>query len=167
MLKFNAILERFHQQGEKTGWTYIAIPHNISEKINPGVNKSYRVKGKIDNHHFEWVGTVPMGDGQFIIAINATMRKAIKKGIGEPVTVHIEKDEQEKAFNEAFLICLADEPGAQEYFNSLPKGHQRYFSNWIDAAKTEATLTKRIAQAVNALNMHLGFGEMIRMNKKG
>lgn len=165
MLKFDAILERFHQQGEKTGWTYIAIPLSISEKINPGIKKSYRVKGKIDDHNFEWVSTVPMGDGTFIIAVNATMRKAIRKSIGETVTVHIEKDNQEKPLNEAFLICLADEPDAQEFFNSLPRGHQRYFSNWIDAAKTESTLTKRIAQAVNALALQLGFGEMIRKNK--
>ncbi len=165
MLKFDAILEKFHQQGEKSGWTYIAIPFSISEKINPGVKKSYRVKGKIDDHKFEWVSTVPMGDGTFIIAVNAPMRKNIKKTVGETVTVQIEKDNQDKPLNEAFLICLADEPDAQEFFNSLPRGHQRYFSNWIDAAKTESTLTKRIAQAVNALAMHLGFGEMIRKNR--
>lgn len=166
MHEFKAVLEKFHQQGEKTGWTYIEIPIDVSENLNPGVKKSYRVKGKIDNYQFEWVSTVPMGGGHFIIAVNASMRKAIRKTVGEQVTVEIEKDSKDKPFNEAFLICLADEPAALEFFNTLPKGHQRYFSNWIDSAKTESTVTRRIAQAVNALAMHLGFGEMIRMNKQ-
>jgi hypothetical protein len=47
----------------------------------------------------------------------------------------------------------------------LPKSHQKYFSNWIESARTESTKAKRIAQAVNALSIGLGYGEMMRMNK--
>ncbi len=166
MPEFGAILKKFDQKGEKSGWTYFEIPFDVSEQINPGVKKTYRVKGKIDNYVFEWVSTIPMGDGHFIIAVNAGMRKAVKKSIGEQVRVQIEKDTQERPLNEALLACLEDEPRALEFFNTLPKGHQRYFSNWIDSAKTDDTQTKRIAEAVNGLAMHLGFGEMIRMNRK-
>lgn len=166
MPEFKAKLEKFNQKGEKSGWTYIEIPFEVSEQINPGVKTAYRVKGKIDNYSFEWVSTIPMGDGYFIIAVNAGMRKIIRKPIGEYVTVQLALDTKEKPLCEEFLLCLEDEPDAFEFFKTLPKGHQRYFSNWIESAKTDVTKTKRIAQAVNALAMHLGFGEMIRMHKK-
>ncbi|MBP6687980.1 MAG: YdeI/OmpD-associated family protein, partial [Lacibacter sp.] len=58
--------------------------------------------------------------------------------------------------------CLNDEPTALQYFNSLAGGHQRYFSKWIDSAKTEPTKAKRIAMAVNALARKMGYTEMLR-----
>lgn len=166
MIEFKAILKRFHQQGEKTGWTYIEIPIEVSDQINPGVKTAFRVKGKLDSFSYEWISTIPMGDGHFIIAINAEMRKGISKQLGESVAVQMELDTQVKPLCETFMICLEDEPAALEYFKTLPKGHQRYFSNWIESAKTDATKAKRIAQAVNALAINLGFSEMIRMNKR-
>ncbi len=94
------------------------------------------------------------------------IRKKIRKGNGDTLKICLEVDNKEKPLSEELLVCLADEPPALEFFRSLPKGHQRYFSNWIESSKTATTKTKRIAQAVNALALHLGFGEMIRMNKK-
>ncbi|HQV55523.1 MAG TPA: YdeI/OmpD-associated family protein, partial [Chitinophagaceae bacterium] len=44
--------------------------------------------------------------------------------------------------------------------------HQKYFSKWIDAAKTEPTKVKRITMAVNALAKKVGYPEMIRAAKK-
>ena len=65
-----------------------------------------------------------------------------------------------------FMECLADEPRALEYFNSIPKSFQNYFSKWIETAKTEPTKTKRIAMAVSALAKKMNFPEMIRAQKK-
>ena len=64
------------------------------------------------------------------------------------------------------MECLADEPKAIAYFKTLPPGHQRYFSHWIDSAKTVPTESKRIAQAVSALAKGFGYGEMMRSLKK-
>ena len=63
-------------------------------------------------------------------------------------------------------LYLNDEPGAFEFFKTLPGSHQRYFSKWIDSAKTEPTKAKRIAQTVNALAKNLGYAEMLRALKK-
>jgi uncharacterized protein YdeI (YjbR/CyaY-like superfamily) len=68
------------------------------------------------------------------------------------------------------LECLADEPEALEYFSNLPKSHQNYFGNWIKAAKTEGTRTRRIACVVSAMTQRLNFAEMLRArtdDKKG
>ena len=68
--------------------------------------------------------------------------------------------------NKTFLICLADEPAALEFFNSLARGHRNYFSKWIESAKTEETKANRIARAVTALSRKLGYPEMMRMGKE-
>ena len=40
------------------------------------------------------------------------------------------------------MECLGDEPSADAFFKTLAGSHQRYFSKWIDDAKTVETKTK-------------------------
>ena len=166
MVKFTATLLKFDKQGEKTGWTYIKIPEAIAGKLKPGTKKSFRVKGKLDDYTINGVALIPMGGGDFIIAVNATMRKGIGKKQGAKVTVQLTADNKPQQLSAEFMECLADEPKAMDFFNTLAKSHQLYFSKWIESAKTEATKTKRIAQAVTGLSKKMDFGEMIRSNKK-
>lgn len=79
--------------------------------------------------------------------------------------VQLEVDLEEKILSAELMECLADDPNALKTFKALPGSHQRYFSNWVESAKTDATKTKRIAQAVIALAQGFGFQEMVRMNK--
>ena len=106
-----------------------------------------------------------MGGGSFIMPLNAKTRKALGKREGEIVVIALEEDERPVKLNKEFLQCLADEPAALKYFNSLPGSHRNYFSKWIDSARTDETKASRIARAVNALSLKLGYGEMMRMNK--
>jgi uncharacterized protein YdeI (YjbR/CyaY-like superfamily) len=94
--------------------------------------------------------------------LNAAMRKGIHKRHGAMLKVKLEEDKNPFQFNKDFLDCLADEPNAKSFFEKLPGSHQRYFSKWIDEAKTEPTKTKRIAMAVNALAKKWGYPEMLR-----
>lgn len=165
MVSFTATILKFDEQGEKTGWTYIEIPADIAAQIKPNNKRSFRVKGKLDAHKIAGVALLPMGGGSFIMALNANMRKAIGKRKGAMLTVQLEPDNEPLKLNKDFLECLNDEPAAIKYFNALPKGHQNYFSKWIDSAKTEPTKTKRIAMAVSALSRGLGFPEMLREQK--
>ena len=103
-----------------------------------------------------------MGDGNFIMPVNAVMRKAIGKRKGDRVAIIFEPDASELKLSKDFLECLSDEPGAQGYFNNMPKSHQQYYSKWIESAKTEATKIKRIAIVVNGLARHLDYGAMLR-----
>jgi len=166
MIAFSATIKRFDKQGEKTGWTYIEVPQSIAEQLKPGCKKSFRVSGRLDQYKIDRVALMPMGDGHFIMALNASMRKGIQKSQGASIAVHLKADERELTLPADFLDCLVDEPEAQAFFTSLTKGHQLYFGRWIDSAKTEATRTKRIAQAVSALAKGLGFPEMLRAAKK-
>ena len=166
MIQYTTTIKKFDKQGEKTGWTYIEIPADIAEELNPGIKKSYRVKGKLDNFKIKGISVLPMGGGSFIIAFNAGMRKGTAKKHGAMLKVILEVDKELFKLNEDFMDCLNDDPVAKKHFDSLAGSHRNYFSKWIDSAKTEPTKVKRIAMAVNALSRKLGFPEMLRMNKK-
>lgn len=166
MVQYTTTIKKFDKQGEKTGWSYIEIPADIADELNPGMKKSYRVKGKLDNFNIKSVSILPMGGGSFIMAFNASMRKGTSKKHGAMLKVKLELNKEPFQLNTDFIECLYDDPVAKKHFDSLPGSHKNYFSKWIDTAKTEPTKIKRIAMAVNALSRKLGFPEMLRMNKK-
>jgi len=166
MVTFNTTIQKFAENKEKTAWTYIIIPPDIAQQLKPGNRQSFRVKGKLDNHAIRSVALMPAGDGTFIMAINAEMRKGIGKRHGARLQVHLEVDNAPLPLSQDLLDCLADEPDALAFFNTLTNSHQRYFSQWIEDAKTEPTKTKRMALTVNALSRSMGYPEMIREQKR-
>lgn len=165
-ISFDATLEKFGNKGEKTGWTYISIPVKVHEKLKPGFKKSFRVKGLLDEYVIKGVALIPMGDGAYIMPINATMRKAIKKREGAKISTSLQIDDEIIPLSATFLDCLHDEPAAIKNFNKLPPSHQQYYSKWIEAAKTDATKIKRIAMAVNGLARNMDYGAMLREQKE-
>ena len=166
MIEFTTTLNQFGKQGEKTGWTYIEIPADLAETLKPGTKRSFRVKGKLDEYKIAGISLLPMGGGRYIMPVNAKMRKGVGKKKGAMVKVKLEEDKKEFQMNKDFMECLADEPVAVEFFRTLPGSHQRYFSKWIDDAKTVETKAKRIASAVTALSKKQGYGEMLRSHQK-
>jgi Domain of unknown function (DUF1905)/Bacteriocin-protection, YdeI or OmpD-Associated len=166
MVRFNTIILQFGQQGEKTGWSYIKVPAAIAGKLKPGNKRSFRVKGMLDYQPIQKVALIPMGDGDFIMALKAALRKAIGKNKGARLTVQLEVDNVVIKPPADLLECLADEPKAMEFFKKLAKSRQNYFGNWVRSAKTEATRAKRIAEAVNAMAKSRDFGEMVRFLKR-
>jgi hypothetical protein len=138
------------------------IPATIAGKLNPGVKKSFRVKGKLDDLKIEKLALIPMGKGDFILTVNAALRKGIGKRKGATVKVQLELDHSPILPPAALLECLQDEPEALKYYNSLPQGHRNYFTKWIDSAKTEPTKTKRIALVIKTMVRKMDFGAMLR-----
>jgi hypothetical protein len=165
MISFTATIHKFDKKGEKTGWSYIELSARQAEKLKPGTKTSFRVKGQLDHYALKQTALIPMGDGKFILPINGTMRKGTGKKNGDQLKVILEVDESKFVMNADFVACLKDDPAADVFFKSLTGGHQRYFSKWIDSAKTPPTKTKRIVMAVNALARKMGFPEMLREEK--
>ena len=162
MIQFTALIKKFNDQGEKTGWTYIEVPASLATKIKPGNKKSFRVKGNLDDYPFSAIALLPMGNGNFIMALKADVRKRIKKQKGALVQVKLKADDSPVQFNTDLMECLAEEPESFTFFNQLTPGHRKYFSNWINSAKTEETKAKRIAHTLQALSNHQHYGQMIR-----
>lgn len=165
MITYTTEILKFKEQGEKTGWTYIEIPAKYAQKIKPGCKVSFRVKGKLDTHPIKQVALLPMGGGDFIMPLNADLRRGIKKMKGAILKVQLEEDKADFIFNADFIACLKEEPEAWKYYKSLPGSHQKYYSKWIDSAKSDATIAKRIAMAVNANLRKMNYAEMLREEK--
>jgi len=165
MVSFSTIIHRFDKKGEKTGWTYIEIPTDIAQRIKQKSKMSFRVKGFLDDFPIKQIALIPMGEGVFILPLNATIRKGVRKKEGAMLLVKLEEDKSPMLLDSDFTTCLEDDDEAEAYFKTLTKSHQQYFSKWIASAKTEETKAKRIAMAVNALSKKMGYPEMIRANK--
>ena len=124
-VSFTATLLKFAKKGEKTGWTYIHFPADITSRLKKGTKTTFRVKGKLDDYAIKAVALLPMGDGDFIMPVNGTMRKALKKKEGAMLQVNVEADNEEQPLSTDFLECLEDEPEALAFFKSLTN----YFLN--------------------------------------
>jgi uncharacterized protein YdeI (YjbR/CyaY-like superfamily) len=166
MVSFATTIQKFDKQGEKTGWTYIQIPEELAQQLKPNNKKSFRVKGLLDQYPIIGVALLPMGGGDFILALNTAMRKAIGKQKGQSLQVQLEEDTAGPKLCADLLDCLSDEPEAKDFFSGLAPSHQLYFSKWIESAKTEGTRTRRLAIAVNALSKRMDYGQMIRQARE-
>ncbi len=166
MIRFYTNIKKFASQGEKTGWTYIDVPADTAQLLKPDNKKSFRVKGYLDEYYFEGKALLPMGNGNFIMALKADLIKAIGKRKGAMLLVKMAADEKLIRLNTDLLICLSNETDASLIFKTLSPGHQKYFSNWIDSAKTATTKATRIAHTITAMLRKEDFGTMVRRLKK-
>src|SRR5664279_1093417 len=105
MIHFNTIIKKFGELGEKTGWSYLEVPEEMASKIKPGCKKSFRVKGTLDDFKIERTALLPMGEGHFIIPVNATIRRALGKRKGSMVKVSLSEDIRDVEINKSFLLC--------------------------------------------------------------
>ena len=169
MVDFTTIMLQFAEQGEKTGWTYIEIPADIAQQMKPGNKKSFRVRGMLDALPVHGMALMPIGEGNFIMALKAEVRKGLHKNAGAMVQVRLEEDVDYKVETPADLQeCFDFEPEAADFFNSLAKSHREYFIKWINDAKTSETRAKRIVNTVNAMLRKWAFNVMLReMRKEG
>lgn len=165
MITFTTRIQKFGKQGEKSGWTYVEVTARQAEQLKPGCRVSFRVKGLLDHYAIKQVAMMPMGEGNFILPLNATMRKGIGKKEGDKINVTLGLDEREIVLSPDLMACLKDEPALLKAFKKLPGSHQKYYSRWIESAKTAPTKAKRIALALESFARKQSFSEMIRESK--
>src|ERR1700753_4010202 len=109
MIRFKTTILKFAEQGEKTGWSYIGIPARLAQQLMPGNRKSFRVKGKLDDHPIKSVALLPMGDGDFIMPLKAEIRKILRKQKGDSLQVELVVDKKPVEPPKDLLECLEDE----------------------------------------------------------
>ena len=167
MIEFTTLIMQFRKKGDKSGWTYIEVPSEIACKIKPNTNKTFRVKGYLDTYPVYGVALLPMGNGSFIMPLNASTRKGISKRKGALLHVKLEVDNDYQVSMPVELEeCLNDEAEARDYFDRLNRSNQGYFLKWIGSAKTHETRIKRIEHTLEALRLKIDYGAMLRRIKQ-
>lgn len=166
MINFEAIVERTWKEGEKYGWTYVILPAALAQQLNPGVKTIYRVKGRIGTYECRQVAVLPCGAGNYMLPLNADLRKKIGCGEGETLSLVLEVDREELPLSAELLEALTYDIAARRFFLSLNKSHQRYYSNWIDSAKTFETKSRRLTMAVEGCAREMDFAAMTRHFRK-
>ncbi|MBA2610646.1 MAG: DUF1905 domain-containing protein [Bacteroidetes bacterium] len=166
MLSFKSIIQKFSSKGEKTGWTYVDLPQDILLKLKRKDKKEFRIKGIIDDVKFDRMATYPIGEGNYIIAINAELRKKIGKKEGAMVSLKIELDTSAALQSQELIDCLDEDKIAKKQFDSMLLSHRNYFHRYIYTAKGADTKAGRIVNVINAMYKKQDFGEMIRSLKK-
>jgi hypothetical protein len=162
---FTAVIQKFAAKGEKTGWTYVLIPTDIITKLKLKDKKGFRIKGLIDDIKIEKLSTYPIGQGEFIIAINAELRKKLGKKEGALVKVNFARDVSKPLQSEELMKCLKNDEVAMKQFKSLLLSHQNYFHRYVETAKMSDTKAGRIVHVINAMYKKQDFGQMIRSLK--
>jgi hypothetical protein len=166
MLEYKTTILKFGSMGEKTGWRYILVSAAQAHQLKSDRKTSFRVKGRLDAMEISGVALIPVGEGDFILPLNAEMRKKLRKVEGAPLYVELEEDPDGPTLDPEFLACLQEVPEALAWFETLAGSHQRYFSKWISDAKTQSTREKRLVESLKALSLKWDYGQMIRSLKK-
>ncbi len=166
MHSFKSIIQKFASKGEKTGWTYIDVPQDILLKLKRKDKKEFRIKGVIDDVKIERLATYPIGDGNFIIALNAELRKKLGKKEGATISLKIELDKSETLQAQELTDALAEDKVAKKQFDAMLLSQRNYFHRYVYDAKGIDTKAGRIVNIINAMYKKQDFGEMIRSLKK-
>lgn len=139
-------LERFQGKG---GWTYARIPEITQDKSQPF--GWVKVQGNIDGYEIKKYRLMPMGNGKIFLPVKAEIRKKIKKNEGDKVHIILYPDNEPLEIPSEMLLCLEDEPRALRFFQSLSESEQKFYIQWVYAAKKEETKINRLGKTIDRL----------------
>lgn len=139
-------LEKFPGKG---GWTFARIPEVLQDKRSPFGWVKVRVI--IDDHEIKKYRLMPLGDGNLFLPVRADIRKKIGKKEGDIVHVILYSDDEALEVPDEIRLCLADEPSALKFFNSLSDDEKSSYIKWIYSTKNEARKVERLAATITRL----------------
>lgn len=119
----------------------------------------------LDNHPIQKTSLLPVKEGRFMLPINAGIRKATGKQAGDKLKISLEVDDRKLTLSADLIKCLKDDPQAMKFFKSLSPSNQRYYSKWIDGAKTAPTKTKRLVICLIALGKKMNYTALLQNYK--
>lgn len=134
------------QIGNNTG---IEVPAEVIESL--GTSKRPPVKVTVNGYSYR--STVAVMEGKFLIPLSAEHRKnsQVQGREVHEITLELDTEPREVVLPEDMRIMLRANPEADAFYQSLAPSLKKKALLLIEAAKTEATRTKRIAKIVEDL----------------
>jgi len=144
---FRAILENDEDDMDTA---FIKIPLDVKKEF--GTNGMVKIAATFDGHPYRGV-LANMGGGCHLLGVRKDIRKAIRKGVGDPVKVTIRQDMQKRVVEVPAMLLklLKKNPLAKNYFDSLSFSNRKEYAVWIGSAKKEETREKRLGLAIKKL----------------
>jgi hypothetical protein len=131
------------------GGAFVRVPFDVEHVFG---SKRVPVRAQFDGEPYR--GTlVRMGLPEHLLIVLKSIRARIGKGIGDTVTVVIERDDAPRvvAVPADLARALRASPAAAANFRRLAYSHRREYVNWITEAKRAATRAARIERALQLL----------------
>ena len=109
------------------------------------------IKGTLDGHRY--IQTLVKYSGKWRLYLNTPMRKAVKKDVGDTVTVTVEFDPIERTIpiHPKLLNALQQNQKAKNIFEHLSPSLQKEIVRYIANLKTEESITKNVTRAIQFL----------------
>ncbi len=129
--------------------SYIEIPFDVEKEFSA---KRVKVKALFDD--VEYRGSiVKMGLPCYMIGVTKEIRNKIGKTYGDIINVIIEKDVEERNIEipEKLKVRFNDNKDAYEFYESLSYSQKKKYITWINSAKKDETLDKRINETIKKL----------------
>lgn len=147
---YPARMEQFEATIEQArgGGALVGVPDSVIAALGGGGR--IPVRATFDGAPYQ--GSVVSMGGRRCIGIQKAIRERLGKGIGDTVTVTLERDEAERTVTVPDDLAAAlYQARARAAFDALSHSHQREYVNWIAEAKRAETRERRIVQTVEQL----------------
>ncbi len=146
-------IQRFEGKG---GWHYVMIQEDI--KAYKGKFGWIQVRGTIDAYDMGSFQLAPYGKGNAMLTLNATVRKAINKGVGDSIKVVLYALESgiSTSPNEIDEV-LEFYPKALAFYKKLSPSQQKAYRDYIAESKTHIDKTERFNLLIDKLEAQKEF----------
>jgi hypothetical protein len=139
--KFKAPLQKIGS------WVVAVTPLDVKKTF--GTTGIVRTSGTIDGQPYVGISLMQMGTGAHCMAIRSTIRKALKKDVGDMVEIVLERHtdnhiELPKELKEAFRESKI----AKKLFDSYTYSHRNEYVKYVSDAKRQETRDKRAVDIV-------------------
>ncbi|GAA0962130.1 hypothetical protein GCM10009554_79450 [Kribbella koreensis] len=143
METFEAVIEE-----ARGGGAYVEVPTEVITALGGGG----RIPVLATFDGVEYRGSIASMGGCMALGVLKTIRADLAKGIGDPVTVTVERDTTERTIEVPPDLAEALEAaGLKEAFDAMSFSHRREHIKAIEEAKKPETRTRRITKAVELL----------------
>ena len=130
--------------GGKTG---IVVPDAVIDQLGAGRRPAVHVE--LNGHAYR--STVAVMRGQYMIAVNSSVRAATGLAAGDPAHVRltVATTPREVDVPQDLADALAADEQTRSFFEALSNSLQRYHVDSIQSAKTAETRSRRIEKALS------------------